>query len=169
MLQSMKELSGQIAVNSAHDIVLFKTEAEGELTVLPSDRVTSIHFYDMDKNINRKFISIQDKTVAPANYRLYEVVIQGDVSVLRRPEFDDPRDEVTSFDYFVRLREKEVVSLNLFRSKVYNELVRLSENRVSEYVSNNRLNPARAADVIRIIEFFNRQDYTFKHQVAKSN
>lgn len=167
VLQSLKVLSGQVAVHPVHDLVLFKTD-EGELSVFPSNKITSVHYYDGEKNINRKFISLLEKTASTKKFTLYEIVIHGDVSVLRRPRFQDPRDEVASFDYFVRLKGNNLALLHQFRTKIFPELVRLSENRVSEYVSGSKLNPNKAADAIRIIEFFNRQDYSFKQPLSKA-
>jgi hypothetical protein len=146
---------GKISIQPAYDLVLFKSK--DEFMVYPAHRISSIFYYDQKANINRKFISLeQHHAFAPKRYQLFEIVLMGDVRVLRRivSAAADPKDEAKAYQYY--LQHKEILlELHMFRNKLYPKLVS-SSSILSNFIETNRLNPSDAADIIRIVEFYNK-------------
>lgn len=124
--------------------------------VYTADKILSLFFYDADENINRKFISFTEKINSFRASYLYEVVVFGEIKILRRLlfSFADPGDDKNSYHYFV-LAGNELVTINKFRTKVFPDLLNASES-LSGFIHENRLNPNVHEDVIRIVEYFNR-------------
>jgi hypothetical protein len=153
VLKSRKVLRGQLSLEPQYNVVLFKVGEE--MMVFPAHKVESFYYYDGEENINRKFVSLQQRLGAFTQHQLYEVVVYGEISVLRRQRVLSHaiHIEVQDYEYFIRSNEG-LIPLRKFRSRVYPEMRQRSESLVS-YVRENRLNPNIPADAIRIIDFFN--------------
>lgn len=125
--------------------------------VYTADKIQSIFFYDATENINRKFISLTQKTNSFTASHLYEIVAFGEVKILRRIlfPFADQNDNKNSYHYFV-YTENELIPINKFRTKVYPYLINLSES-LSAFIHANRLNPNLRADIIKIVEYYNKE------------
>jgi hypothetical protein len=158
VLSSDSVLTGKLSVEEKYDIVLFS--CEGRVDVYPAHKVRSVFFYDTEENINRKFISIQQKQLQRSFFRLYEIVILGEISLLRRSIFEDKGSNAdhdgNGFQYLVRYQNK-LTSLKQFRSKIYPDIKISAINDFEQYVRRNRLNPNIAASAIRIIQYYNHQ------------
>jgi len=154
VLASREVLTGKITMASGFDLVLLKTK--DSCLVLPAHKVLSFYFYDADENINRKFVSLKENKEARAPRHFYEVVLYGKINVVRRPRFTSSRcteSDAQDYVYFVQ-RENELMKLGQFKKEMYPSLVSSAE-MLSEFVSENKLDPADAAQAIRIIEYYN--------------
>jgi hypothetical protein len=153
VLRNDKVLTGKISVNQDHDLVLFKSG--DQFLVLPASKIQTLHFYDAHANINRKFTSIQQKVNTFTAYNLYEIVLVGKVSVLRRlsSSLADPDDQQNSYHYFVGLGN-ERVALHQFRSKIYPYLQKTCIS-LKKYVREQHWDPNNRAHAILIIDYYN--------------
>jgi hypothetical protein len=155
VLNTEQVLNAEIAVAAKHDLVLMKVGDRVE--VLPAHRIKAIYYYDPQQKINRKFISLSTSSLARQQWKLYEVVLNGDLPVLRRLKSIASKSESVTddFEYFV-YNHQEMVNLKRFRARVYPELVAAKGSLLTHYVKSNRLNPNNEASAIRIVEHFNQ-------------
>lgn len=154
VLRSNEVLNGELALHPQHDLVLFR---QGEqVSVYPAHRILSVYYYDEKFNINRKFTSIQQYATSFANYRLFEIVLLGEISVVRRAMAAAlaSQDDAKEYHYYVR-SGNDLVDARKFRSKLYNKLVE-SSGVLQQYVKEKKLDPASTADIILIADFYNR-------------
>ncbi|SHH37944.1 hypothetical protein SAMN04488109_3936 [Chryseolinea serpens] len=154
VLASRKVLTGKITIESAFDLVLLR--AGDSCLVLPAHKVLSLYFYDADENINRKFVSLKENEDTRAPQHFYEVVLYGKVNVVRRLPLTRPRRrgaDAQDYVYFVQW-ENALTKLDHFKKDIYPTLLSSSGKMLGEFVSANRLDPADAAQAIRIIEYY---------------
>jgi len=153
VLVSNKVLTGKISIEPIHDIILLQ---EGDLrTVYPAHKIQSLYFYDGTANINRRFISVKMEDERQAHCALFEIVLQGEVMLLRRQKIKAfSLSDALDFTYHVKLK-KELVPLSKFNRKIYPQLVSLNDTRLEDFVSKNRLGAINDVNSIRIIEFYN--------------
>ena len=154
VLASAKVLTGQISIEPMHDIILLQ---EGDLrTVYPAHKIQSLYFYDGSANINRRFISVKDPDIIKTGYQFFEVVLQGEVSVLRRQKAKAfSLSDASDFAYYVKYKN-EFVPLQQFTRTIYPLLVTLPDTRLKDFISENGLKANNKANSIRIIEYYNR-------------
>jgi len=89
-------------------------------------------------------------------HQLYEVVVSGDVNVLRRKKFDAFSADVGVADYnYFTLYNHELTPLNKFHRKIFPHLRSRSKEQLQEFISTNKLPTSQLANSIRIIEFYN--------------
>ena len=145
--------TGQLAIQLAYDIVLLKVN--DRVQVYPAHAVESVHFYDERENINRKFLSLAqpDQYARPA---LYEVVVRGEVAVLRRAkDYINTRvSEQDAFDFFL-WHDASLIPLNRFRDKIYPMMLARHQTAMTTYKTERDINPNNPADAIRLIKFYN--------------
>ena len=164
--QSLKWYDGSVVLTSDHvilgkmvidpflDVVLF--EENDKRAVYPAHKVRSLYYYDDACDINRRFISLREKILPYNDHKLFEIVVHGEVNVLRKQKtrFSNPSDAL-DFTYYVNYRE-EVVLLRKFGKKIYPQL-RSSMEKLDDFVSANHLREYDSSNSITIIEFYNRQ------------
>lgn len=154
VLASNKVLTGKIAIEPVRDIILLQ---EGDLrTVYPAHKIQSLYFYDEVADINRRFISMKDQDIIRTRYEFFEIVLQGEVIVLRRQKTKAFNlSDALDFTYHVKYKN-EFVLLRKFTRKIYPQLVMLHDTRLEDFISENGLKANTDANSIRIIEFYNR-------------
>lgn len=146
---------GEIVVQATVDIILFRSG--GDVTVYPAHKISSVHVYDAAENINRRFVSVPVLQGHVTTFRLYEVVLHGKMSVVRRQKdltlrkTNDPRD----FAYFI-YSEKQLRPLRRFIKEIYPFLTEADQMTIASHMKSAGLNPFQASDIIRIIDFYNR-------------
>src|SRR6478736_11674 len=153
VLSDSQVMVGKISFD--HNVLLAKQE--DQVTVLPSHKVNSFRFYDVESNINRHFVSLPSyRGIFPTSY-FYEVVIWGNTSVIRKQhsiiDHQSKNKDADHFDYYV-LFEREMIPFKRFRSKVYPKLISMSFS-LENLVNQKKLNPNIPADVIRIVQLSN--------------
>ncbi|MBT1702889.1 hypothetical protein [Chryseosolibacter indicus] len=159
VLKTGEVLSGFLQIKPEYDIVLFKTSNNEQIEVFPAHKICSAFVHDTFLNINRKFTSIKQGNDVFSTSRLYEVVLQGEVSVLRRHLIDryDEQKGSVSYAYFV-LDNENLVNLKEFKNKIYPKLLQ-SERKLSKYVQEQNLGMRDLSSTIKVIRFYNKQRY----------
>jgi hypothetical protein len=153
-----------MVIDPSLDVVLVQHDATR--TVYPSHKISSLYYYDASADINRRFVSLKEQSTLYNHYRLFEIVVQGEVSVLRKQKTrsDHPSDEL-DYIYYVSYKD-ELVLLSKFGKKIYPEL-KSSMSKLNEFVESNNLRDYDDANSIRIIDYYNRQlraeSFTAKH------
>lgn len=165
VLKSQKTLRGEIAIRYDYEVVLYRVA--DEVMVYPAHKIQSIYIYDEEAGNNRQFISLELSLGAATFHQFYEVVLNGDVSVLRRQRivWYSLHLDTIDYDYYVKSKD-EITSLHLFKRKVLPDLLRSSDGTLSSYIRDNRLSKHSLNDMIQIIDHFN-QLQTNKDQLAK--
>jgi hypothetical protein len=154
-LADKQVLTGDVSIDTRYDLILIKNK--DLVDVYPAHRVYAARLYDSKKDINRRYVSIRDKS-NPRVFELYEIVTSGEISVLRREvsRYSTTIDhEALGFEYYV-LFENELINLNDFNPRVYSKL-KDSDALLTTFVKQHRLNPNTGASAVRIIQFCNRQ------------
>lgn len=154
VLTNGEVLVGKISLESEHDLVLF--EQRDSRMVYPAHKIKSLYFYDEDHDINRRFISLKEDDEVRSAHQLYEIVISGDVSVMRRKKAGTYAvgSEPYDYNYFISCQEG-VMPLKKFKRKIYPTLKAKSGDRLAGFVTKNRLHADLPVNAIRIIEYHN--------------
>jgi hypothetical protein len=156
VLQDKKVVLGKISVYPQHDLVVLK-DSTG-ITVLPAYKIESVFYFDSAANLNRRYISWHDQESPFAHHRLFEVVVMGKISVVRRPMSGSGKsDNALNFNYFL-LYKGAIIELQKFKRLVYPDLISRS-NELEVFVKRERLNPNLSGNAIRIIQQFNQVDH----------
>ena len=154
VLRNEKIMSGEVALQGNHDLVLFR---KGDtVSVYPAHKIKSVFFYDTRQNVNHRFVSVKEERITHPVYRLYEIVLQGELGVWRKQTSSVANSDKFDFDYFIRYND-HLLPLQQFRHKVYHELLKNSREALLTFVGRENLDPGQPAHAIRIIEFYNRQ------------
>jgi len=150
-------LIGEVVIQPSFDIVLFKSGSER--TYFPVSKISYINMREEGINVPRKFVTQVDRENGRSTVHLYEIVLQGELSVLRKPNgkslpnFEDAH----SFDYFVK-ENTSVVKLADFKKKIYPKIERYySEKQLTQYLRKERLDPSSPADAIILIDMYNER------------
>ena len=154
VLTSGDVISGKMVVEPSLDVLL--VEQNNVRAVYSAHKIKSFYYYDEFSDINRRFISLQDKSTLYNHHQFFEIVVQGEVSVLRKQKtrFLHPSDAL-DFTYYVTYRN-DLMLLKKFGRKVYPQL-KTSMERLEDFVWSNRLRAYDSSNSIRIIEYYNRQ------------
>jgi len=159
VLDTDKVCVGELSVQDGYDLILFRIH--DSVTVYPAYRIQSARCYDDAVNVNRKFISVKEDDVSHRAFHLYEVVLQGEWSILRKRKntsvgfkiLNDKED----YQYYLK-SDDQLVSLMHFREIVYPQLLENSHNELLSFIAVNKLNPSEPASAIRIIDFYNKRN-----------
>jgi hypothetical protein len=157
VLNDHEVLVGQVVIQPSFDIVLFKSGSER--TYYPVSKISYINMREEGVNVPRKFVTHTERENGHSVVSLYEVVLQGEISVLRKPngktlpDFDD----AFSFNYFTK-DDASILKLASFKRKVYPRIERFySEKGLSQYLRKENLDPSSPADAIKLIEMYNER------------
>jgi hypothetical protein len=156
VLKSQTKIQGEISVRVDYDVVLLRLE--GELMIYPAHKVQSVNVYDEELESNRNFISLQMEVGPATVHRLYEVVLDGQISILRKERilWYSVHLEIPEQDYFV-WNENQMTSLYYFKKKNFPKLVKSSNGDLKSYMRSKRLNPNRLNDMVEILDYYNKQ------------
>ncbi len=153
VLQDGRVLAGRIHYPKGHGLIFIQNDKVK--IVLTAEKILSFCYYDSASNINRRFISLnKDKWGA----HFYEVVINGEVSVLRElKRYADKShpDEIDSYRYFTFINNI-MVPLMYFRKKTYPKLLEERPIEIQAYVHRENLDPNDMRAAFLIIMEFNR-------------
>lgn len=157
-------LTGEIALEENFDLILFKQQ--GQVQVLNAHRLESVFFYDSLLQMNRKFISVRDESLLGSNFGLYEVVVTGEIKLIRHlKDYAAPSSSlVDDYVYYIHNLE-QLVLLQFFSERVYADLVVRGGEHLKQYEKINRLNPHHADDAVKLIIQFNK----IMHEEANSS
>ncbi len=154
VLADRQVMVGQISLERKHDLVLF--QRDNFRMVYPAHHITSVFFYDSADDINRRYISLEENAGMRTHHYLYEVIVAGEMDVLRKikPSAFSTHDDALDYNYFI-LYNDVITPLGKFKRKIYPHLQSRSDGRLEEFVSINRLSTDRPVNAIRIIEYYN--------------
>jgi hypothetical protein len=155
VLSNCKVLVGKIALEPQHDLILFDDGISRD--VYPAFRLKSFYFYDREADVNRRYISMQQKNNVRTAYQLYEVVVTGQVEVLRRQKENSVLVGSTelNFNYYIKYNES-ITPLKKFGRKVFPKMLAATDERLDKYVTDRRLKTYDMGNAIQIIEYYNR-------------
>jgi hypothetical protein len=154
----------QLMLEPAFDAVIYKPTLDtATRIILPAHRVRSFRYFDVHNNINRQFISIRQDGV----YRFYEVVIFGEVKVVRRLKkgvLSWEADEGHDYDFFCSFRN-ELVDLKKFKAAVVPHLVQVYGQDLADFIDQNRFRFHDVAAVFAVVKRCNELTARY-HSVA---
>ncbi|HEY9046896.1 MAG TPA: hypothetical protein VIN08_13425 [Ohtaekwangia sp.] len=155
VLHTQQVRVGAIAIEAGHDLILFR--AHDTVSVYPAHKIRYMQFYNPQSNMNQKYISVQEKDIAWRRYRLYELVVYGEVSVLRKEKANvfSRASDVDDYLYYILYNEK-LTDLRDFHTKVYPDLMQNGGVLLSMFVLEKDLHPDKSAEAIRIIQYYNQ-------------
>lgn len=167
VLANEEILQGEV-FPTGNDLVLFRSNSK--VKVVPAHQLQSVHFYDKESDINRKFISRNESRDSRRVFHLYEVVLSGEINLLRRKSAvqsnSKPHDKY-DFVYFIESGE-ELVTLKKFRTTFFYAMMANHPDEMVSFIEQNRLNPNISADAVRIISYYNKltnnQQIMTRHQ-----
>ncbi|HEX5171806.1 MAG TPA: hypothetical protein VFW11_21655 [Cyclobacteriaceae bacterium] len=155
VLNNSEVLAGDVVIEPSLDLVLFRS---GEVrTFYPVSKINFVSLREEGVKYPRKFISLQCEEHGKTAFRLYEVILDGDLSVIRRPNGGSlpGTDEVYGYDYFI-MDKATIISLSEFRKKIYPVIENYySEKKLTRFLSKEQLNPWSLSDAIKIINIYN--------------
>lgn len=163
-LKSQTKLQGEIWVRVDYNVVVFRRG--GEMVVYPAYKVQSVSIYDESQEKNRNFISLQLEVGAATLHQLYEVALEGQITMLRKQRvlWYSIHLDVPEEDYFI-WNNNEVVSLYYFRRKVFPKLLK-SNPGTKSFIRDHKLHPNRLEDMVEILTHYN-QNALNENQLAK--
>ncbi|CAN5383436.1 hypothetical protein BH09BAC3_BH09BAC3_14010 [soil metagenome] len=141
-------ITGELFFHAMEDVLVIRHDSVTR--VLCAATIRSFNVYDQSANINRKFISLSDKNEF-GRKRIYEVVVNGAVPVIRRLKSEAGYDNDDEYLYYF-IQDGEIKSLRKFRSELYPDV----HTKLAVEEKNFHLNPNRMADAIRFIMLYNR-------------
>lgn len=154
VLATGRVVTGKISLDAFHGIMLL--EQDTIRTVYPAHKIRSLYFYDTADNINRRFLSVKDRDLVRASWRFYEVVLQGEINVLRRQKLNGRKlADASDFTYHLQYND-EILGLRAFIKKVYPRLDAPFNERLKDFIRVNKLSANTLANAIRIIEFYDQ-------------
>lgn len=142
---------GEVVVHGAFDLVLFR-DASGVM-VYPAHKISALYYFDVAANINRKYVSLAT-SVESKHFAIFEIVLYGDIKVVRKVQSQrsDTSDDRQGYNYFIHF-QNELISMNDFDKTVF-PLLSHDSPSLPGMVSEAKLNPSTAADVIPILKLF---------------
>jgi hypothetical protein len=165
VLKSEKILQGELSPQTDHDAVFLRNG--DAVMVYPAHKLKSFHFFDSSASVARKFVALEVLLGVASAHQIYELVVEGEINVLRkeRSMWYSVYAEALDFDYYILL-DDQFIPISKFKRKVYPSLLQNSKN-LKKFVHDNTLAARRATDVVKIIEYYNR-DRVLSHGVASS-
>lgn len=146
-------LTGQVSVATIFDLLLYKSGGD-QVTVLPVHRIKQVHYFDERASMHRRYVRYtSDRGVA----QLYEVVVYGAVSVLRRhkPLAGPHADEVHGFHYYTAVGD-QVYAMHRFRRQLYDRLDTTTGGKLMAYADQHHLSPHLMYDIFRLVDYYNQ-------------
>src|SRR5688572_15188119 len=136
VLSDQQVMVGEIALYPTHHVIMLRTD-DGIIT-LPAKKISSFFFYDASANVNRKYVSRLNQESTFQQHQLYEVVLTGAITVLRKQDvWSQGVHDANDFNYFV-LYDNKLIELQKFKRIVYPDLIKQSE-KLLLFVQENHL------------------------------
>ena len=156
VLKDHQVLVGEVVIEPAFDVILFRSEDHSSFCAI--DKVDYVVYHDAVAGLNRKFLALQTENRARDAFQLYEVVIQGPLSVVRKPRgsYIPDLDDVNSFEYFVLNGEHSLVRVSRFNKDVYPTIeAYFTKAQLKSFLHQRKLDPQRLPDALRLIQHYN--------------
>jgi hypothetical protein len=166
VLKSKSVLRGEISVKHGYDVVFFRVS--DQISVIPAFKIAYLNLYDEELEAQRRFVSLNIGVGAAKSHQFFELMVDGEVTILRRQLtlWYSVHLDLTDYEYFV-LYDEEIQGLHKFRKKVYPALVEKSNGALADYVNENRLSPKTLEDIVEMTSFYNNY-ISSRMQIAKN-
>jgi hypothetical protein len=166
ILKSKSVLRGEISIRHGYDVVFFRVS--DQISVIPAFKIAYVNLFDEDLQAQRRFVSLNIGVGAARSFQFFELLVDGEVSILRRElsVWYSLHLDLTDFEYFV-LYDEEIHDLHKFRKKVYPTLINKSEGALESYVTTNQLSPKTLEDILDMTQYYNTY-VTTRFQIAKN-
>lgn len=159
VLNNNQVLNGSLFF-AGFETVLFRTHKSELVSVFRAHNLQQIRFYDSSINVNRRFIIANGTEDHYQPSKLFEVVLDGGISVIRRLPLESKsmmkQTHALAYDYFIKV-DLDIVPLSKFRDRYYPSLLKNCFG-LSAFVAAQKLNPYIQGDAIQIIKFCNTQN-----------
>lgn len=165
VLKSNRVLKGEISIKFDHDVIVFRLA--NEVMVLPAHKVSSFYIYDQEEESNRQYISLPLEWGAATYHQFFELILNGDVKILRRQRvvwYSIHIDDI-EYDYYIK-KDNALTALSKFKREVFPALLQSSSD-LSSYVREHKLRPIRLNDVVQIVDQYNQLQMN-KNPIAKN-
>jgi hypothetical protein len=166
VLKSKSVLRGEISVKQGYDVVFFRVA--DQISVIPAFKIAYLNLYDEQAEVHRRFVSLTIGVGAAKSHQFFELLVDGEVSILRRQLtlWYSLHLDMTEYEYYV-LYDEEINGLHKFKKKVYPALLAKSDGALASYVKTNHLSPKSLDDIVDITAYYNTHANT-KFQIAKN-
>ncbi len=166
ILKSKSVLRGEISVKHGYDVVFFRVS--DHISVIPAFKIAYLNIYDEELEAERRFVSLNIGVGAARTHQFFELMVDGEVTILRRQltMWYSLHLDLTDYEYYV-LYDEEIQGLHKFRKKVYPTLVENSNGALETYVRQNQLSPKTLEDIVDMSAYYNNY-VTSKLQIAKN-
>lgn len=161
VLANREVLVGRISLERNYDLVLY--QRNNSRMVYPAHQLLRV-FYDKADNINRRYISLKENDGTHSHNYLYEVVVAGEVNVLRKvkPGAFSTHDGPLDYNYFIYY-SNVMTPMGKFKRKIYPLLESRSGSHREILCRSTGLRPDLPKNAIEIIEYYNRMARTTTH------
>jgi hypothetical protein len=169
VLDNNDVIVGEIVIEPSLDVVLVK--AGNQRTFYPASRISYINLHDNDVKFPRKFLSLQQEEHGRLVNKLYEVVLQGEFSVIRKPRGASlpHANDVHSYDYFIK-DNASIIRFSDFRSRILPVIENYySPKPLMKFLNEEQINPSLPSDVIKLIDIYNDRLPIDKASVSARN
>lgn len=166
VLKSKSVLRGEISVRHGYDVIFFRVS--DQVSVIPAFKIAFINLFDESLQAQRRFVSLNIGLGASHSFKFFELLVDGEVSILRREltVWYSLHLDLTDYEYFV-LYNDEILELHKFRKKIYPTLLENSEGALESYVKTNQLSAKTLEDILEMTEYYNNY-VTTRYQIAKN-
>ncbi|HNP95350.1 MAG TPA: hypothetical protein PKJ63_06965 [Cyclobacteriaceae bacterium] len=161
VLESGELIKGNLSFPSFE--LVFAVTEQGERIALPANKIKLIRCYDPLLKANRRFDSFPVDEGYLQTRKLFEVVVKGTVSVLRRPvnlyreisEIDH-----LDYNYYFVTASQSIKEFRDFASDGLSQMKIGVGDVITDYIRENHLRPNQMADIIMIVKFYNELSNT---------
>lgn len=147
--------------------LLYKRKQTG-LEIFPIYKVKALYFYDARENINRRYIKLaNDKSRSNLPNQLYEVVLGGELKVLRKrkaydfpvkvesPGLNKAEENAYNYHYFIQFNE-DLLEICDFSKKVLPHMRSQHPRELDLLLKEQDWNVHQASGAIQLIEEYNQ-------------
>lgn len=156
VLESGELIKGNLSFPSFE--LVFAVTEQGERVALPVDKIKLIRCYDPLLNANRRFDSFPVDEGYHQTRKLFEVVVKGTVSVLRRPTnlyLEISEIHHLDYNYYFLTKSQSIKEFRNFYGEGLNQMKIEVGDVITDYIRENHLRPTQMADIIMIVKFYN--------------
>lgn len=166
VLKSKSVLRGEISVKHGYDVVFFRVA--DQVSIIPAFKIAYLNLYDESVEAHRRFVSLNIGVGAGRSHQFFELLVDGEVSILRRQltMWYSLHLDMTEYDYYV-LYDEEITPLHKFKKQVYPAMLKKSDGALESYVKANQLSPKSLDDIVDISAYYNLYVNTNFH-IAKN-
>jgi hypothetical protein len=166
VLKSKSVLRGEISVKHGYDVVFFRVA--DQISVIPAFKIAYLNIYDEQMDAHRRFVSLNIGVGAGKSHQFFELLVDGEVSILRRQLtlWYSLHLDMTEYEYYV-LYDEEIDGLHKFKRKIYPTLLEKSDGALESYVKEHQLSAKSLDDILEMTTYYNTWTNT-KFQIAKN-